>query len=301
MKKTTLFAFALIFVLALAACGNKNNDSGSASSTSPAASSAAASETPSASPSESAAASSEAPAEVKKIVVGTGSQFPKVAFLDDSGKLTGFDVELVREIDKRLPEYEFELQVLEFKNILLSLETKKIDLAAHEFEKNPEREAKYLFNKEAYAHWKNKIIVAKTNNDPIESLDDLKGKKFFTSPTSAEAQILENYNKDHDNALKIVYSSGGANDIVSQITSGRVDATVGADFVLPILDPEGKLKTVGKELSEADILFLFRKNDPDQQKLADAVDKAIVEIKADGTLAKLSTEWLGFDATTSEK
>lgn len=301
MKKIVLISFAFILVLAVAACGNKNNKASNASSEAPAASSSAASESPSPSPSESAAASTEAPAQVKKIIVGTGNQFPKVAFVDDSGKLTGFDVELVREIDKRLPEYEFEFQVLEFKNILLSLETKKIDLAAHEFEKNPEREAKYLFNKEAYAHWKNKIIVPKTNNDKIESLDDLKGKKVYTGATSAEATILENYNKEHNNALKIVYSNGGANDTVTQLTSGRVDATIGADFVLPILDPQGKLKTVGKELSEADILFVFRKNDPDQQKLADAVDKAIKEIKADGTLGKLSKQWLGFDASVSEK
>ncbi|RKP54055.1 amino acid ABC transporter substrate-binding protein [Cohnella endophytica] len=298
MKKLTLLAIALILVLTVAACGSKNNNASNASnspSKEPAASSS------DASPSESTSASSEAPKEVKKIIVGTGNQFPKVAFLDESGKLTGFDVELVREIDKRLPEYEFELQVLDFTNILLSLETKKIDMAAHEFEKNPEREAKYLFNKEPYAHWKNKIVVSKNNNDPIETLDDLKGKKFYTTATSAEATILENYNKTHDNALKIVYSNGGANDIAQQISSGRVDATIAADFVLPLLDTAGKLKTVGKELSESDILFLFRKNDPEQQALADAVDKAIVELKADGTLKKLSEQWLGFDATESEK
>jgi L-cystine transport system substrate-binding protein len=307
MKKTTLLAATLVLVLILAACGNKNNEnnanlasSAGASSETPAASSASAPASESASPSESVAASPEAPVEVKKIIVGTGSQFPKVAFLDDSGKLTGFDVELVREIDKRLPEYEFELQVLDFTNILLSLETKKIDLAAHEFEKNAEREAKYLFNKEAYAHWKNKIVVAKDNNDPIETLDDVKGKKFYTTATSAQAQILENYNKENKDGIKIVYNNGGANDVVSQITSGRVYGTLAADFTLSLIDSEGKLKTVGKTLSEADILFLFRKNDPEQQTLADAVDRAIIELKADGTLGKLSTEWLGFDASVSD-
>lgn len=280
MKKVFTLSLALSIVLILAACGNNNNSSnGNAPQSS----------------------GSTAKQEVKKIVVGTGNQFPKVAFLDESGKLTGYDVELVRLIDERLPEYEFDIQVLDFTNILLSLETKKIDLAAHEFEKNEERSAKYLFNKEAYAHWKNKIIVSKDNNDKIESLDDLKGKKFFTSATSAEAQILENYNKANNNALELVYSSGAANDMVTQIATGRVDASVGADFILPIIDPEGKLKTAGKELSEADILFLFRKNDAEQQVLADAVDRAIIELKADGTLGKLSTEWLGFDATVSEK
>ncbi|MFC5469847.1 transporter substrate-binding domain-containing protein [Cohnella suwonensis] len=298
MKKLITFAAAVILVFTLAACGNNNKNN---ASNSPSPSVSEPSAAAGASPSASAEASSEAPKEVKKIVVGTGNQFPKVAFVDESGKLTGFDVELVREIDKRLPAYKFELQVLEFTNILLSLETGKIDLAAHEFEKNPEREAKYLFNKVPYAYWKNKIIVAKDNNDPIETLDDLKGKKVYATATSAAATQFENYNKENGNALKIVYSNGGANDLAQQISSGRVYATVGDDFVLPLIDPEGKLKSVGKVIRESDILFLFRKNDPEEQQLADAVDKAIVELQADGTLSNLSKQWLGFDATVSDK
>ncbi|GIP50316.1 L-cystine-binding protein TcyK [Paenibacillus sp. J53TS2] len=243
------------------------------------------------------AAASAASGEVKKIIVGTGTGFPKVCFIDENGKLTGFDVELVREIDNRLAEYEFEFQTQEFSNLLLSLETKKIDFVAHEMEKNPERTEKYLFNKEPYAHWRNKIIVAK-DNDTIHSLDDLKGKKVLTGATSAEAQILENYNKENNNAIEIVYQSGAANDTVSQITSGRVDATLGADFSLSLIDPQGKLKTTGEDLSEADILFVFRKDDPEEQKLADAIDGAIKELKADGTLGKLSKEWLGEDFTS---
>ncbi|MFU1797216.1 transporter substrate-binding domain-containing protein [Paenibacillus azoreducens] len=237
---------------------------------------------------------------VKKIIVGTGTNFPKVCFIDENGKLTGFDVELVREIDKRLPQYEFELQTQEFANLLLSLETKKIDFVAHEMEKNPEREQKYLFNKEPYAHWRNKIIVAK-DNDSIHTLDDLKGKKVLTGATSAEAQILENYNKKNNNAINIVYQNGAAKDTVNQITTGRVEATVGADFSLPLIDPQGELKTTGDDLGEADILFVFRKDDPEEQKLADDIDGAIKELKSDGTLAKLSKEWLGSDFTYDSK
>lgn len=245
-----------------------------------------------------AATASDSNTKVQKIVVGTGTQFPNVCFIDKDGNLTGFDVELVKEIDKRLPEYKFDLKTYEFSSLLLSLETKKIDFVAHEIEKNPEREEKYLFNKEAYAHWKNKIVVAKGNNS-IQSIDDLKGKKVLTSATSAEAQILENYNKAHNNAIKIVYQNGGANDTVQQITSGRVDATVAADFTLSLIDPKGELKTVGPALTEADVLFAFRKNDAKDQKLADAIDEAIVKIKADGTLAKLSKQWLGADFTNN--
>lgn len=301
MKKPFLSLSALILAgaFALTGCGQNNNDaapSASAGGSSSDASASAAS-SPSASANASAAGESSSPAKVKKIIVGTGTQFPKVAFLDDKGKLTGFDVELVREIDKRLSGYEFELQTYDFANLLLSLETKKIDFVAHEMEKNPERTEKYLFNKEPYAHWENKIIVAKDNNDPIQSLDDLKGKKVIVGATSAEAQIVENYNKTHDNAIKIVYSNGGSGDTVNQIATGRVYATIGADFSLSLIDPQGKLKAVGEPLSDADILFVFRKDDPEEQALADAIDGAIREIKADGTLGKLSVEWLGQDFT----
>ncbi|MFD1953061.1 transporter substrate-binding domain-containing protein [Paenibacillus thailandensis] len=275
MKKTFLLSAALIFTLAAAGCGTNSADkaSGQDSSASPASA-----------------------GEPTKIIVGTGTGFPKVCFIDENGKLTGFDVELVREIDKRLSDYEFEFQTMEFSNLLLSLETKKIDFVAHQIEKNPEREQKYLFNKEPYAYWRNKIIVAK-DNESIKSLDDLAGQKVLTSSTSAQAQILENYNKDHEKKIDIVYQNGAANDTVSQITTGRVAATIGADFTLSLVDPQSKLKTVGEDLSEADILFAFRKDEADSQKLADAIDAALKELKSDGTLGKLSTEWLGADYT----
>ncbi|WP_372638373.1 transporter substrate-binding domain-containing protein [Cohnella sp.] len=294
MKKTSLAIVILTLSLALAACGANNNSESKSSSTSP----EAPSSSPSAAAGESVSAQAE-PVKVTKIVVGTGTQFPKVCFIDENGKLTGFDVELVREIDNRLPQYEFEFQTQEFKSLLLSLETKKIDFVAHEMEKNPEREEKYLFNKEPYAHWRNKIVVAK-DNDSVRTLDDLKGKKVLVGATSAQAQILDNYNKANDNAIKVVFSNGGANDTVEQIVTGRVDATLAADFALSLIDPEGKLKATGPALSEADILFMFRKNDEEAQKLSDAIDGAIRELKADGTLGKLSTEWLGNDFTAEE-
>ncbi|MCL6601339.1 MAG: transporter substrate-binding domain-containing protein [Paenibacillus sp.] len=286
MKKTILLVNIMVLTLAIAGCGANNNSSTNAKDVA-----AAEPET-----TNSAAAATEEPVQVTKIIVGTGTGFPQVCFIDENGKLTGFDVELLKEVDNRLPEYEFELKTMDFGNLLLSLDTKKIDLVAHVMEKNPEREQKYLFNNEPYAHWRNRIVVAKDTNS-IQSLEDLKGKKVLTSATSAQAQILENYNKENDNAISIVYQNGAANDTVNQLTSGRVDATLAADFVMPIIDPQSKLKTVGNELSSADILYVLRKDGADSQKLADAIDGAIKEVKADGTLGKLSTEWLGADVT----
>ncbi|REK76977.1 transporter substrate-binding domain-containing protein [Paenibacillus paeoniae] len=263
MRKISVLTLALVFTLAISAC--------------------------------SSTTSSKSSNGAQKIIIGTGNDFVQIAFLDEKNNLTGFDVELLREIDKRLDDYEFEFKTMDFSNILLSLETKKVDLAAHLFEKNPERLEKYLFNEEPYAYWRNKIIVASDNNDPVQTLDDLVGKKVLVGPTSAQAQILENYNKEHKDGIEIVYQQNDANDEVSQITSGRAYATLGADFLLPLKDPQGKLKTVGDSLNEGNILYVFRKDDPDSKKLSDAVDGAIKELKADGTLKKLSEEWLRQD------
>jgi L-cystine transport system substrate-binding protein len=235
----------------------------------------------------------------QQIIVGTSPSFPQVTFLDQNGKLTGFDIELVKAVDERLPDYRFKFQTMDFANLLLSLNTEKIDFVSNEMEKNKDRAQKYLFNKVPYAFWKTYIIVAKSNNQPIHSLDDLKGKKVLTTATTAEANLLENYNKNHHDAIQIVYTNGASNDTVSQITSGRVDATLGADFSLSLIDPQGKLKIAGEPLASNGVYFVFRKNDNKEQILADQIDQALNQIKADGTLSKLSVKWLGQDYTNT--
>ncbi|GAA3407345.1 transporter substrate-binding domain-containing protein [Paenibacillus hodogayensis] len=280
-----LHALAALMTLALtaSACGSGGQTAPSA----PAAATAAA---------EAAGAAQQKAA---KVVIGTSTTYPKVFYIDEKGNLTGFDVELVKEIDKRLPDYEFELQAMDFTNLLLSLETRKIDVIAAQMLRTKEREQKYLFNKEPYTYRQTKIIVSKDNNSPIKTLDDLKGKKVLTNATSAQAVLLENYNKAHDNALSIVYQSGAADDAVSQLASGRVDATLAADFTLSLIDPQGKLKSVGGALDSSEVLYVFRKDDPAEQKLADAFDKALQAIRSDGTLTRLSERWLGADYTKS--
>jgi L-cystine transport system substrate-binding protein len=275
MKKLTVLAIILSLILVVAACGSDNKSVNSGNAT---------------------GSSSAAPVKVKKVIAGTSPTFKNVTFLDTNGKLTGFDIELVREIDKRLPDYEIEFSQAEFKSLLLNLETKKIDFVVNQMEKNPEREQKYLFNKEPYAFWRTKVVVAKENNT-VNSIDDLKGKKVITTATSAAATLLENYNKAHNNALNIVYQNGAANDQTAQIVSGRVDAEIYPDFLLPDQDPQGLLKPVGPVLSRTDILYVFRKNDPEEQALADKIDQVIKEMRADGSLAKLSKDWLKLDMT----
>lgn len=286
MKKFTVLSSLVLTAAFAAGCASQTKTTSTTPSAAAAATGAA-----TAAP---AAQVTAAPNVVKKIVVGTGTQFPNICFIDDKGNLTGYDVELVKEIDKRLPEYEFELKTMEFKNLLLSLETNKIDFIAHQMEVNEERKQKFLFNDEAYNIFPNKIIVHKDNN-AVKSIDDLKGKKLLVTATSNAAVLAEKYNKEHNIGINIVYTGAGE-DAKSLIKQGRADASISTQFAIDFVNKsvDAQLKTVGEPLSNSKVYFILRK---DQEELKKKIDEAVKAIKADGTLGKLSTQWLGADYT----
>jgi L-cystine transport system substrate-binding protein len=232
---------------------------------------------------------------ITKIVVGTGTQFPNVCFIDANGKLTGYDVEVLREIGKHL-RIDVQFQTMDFSNLLLSLDTGKIDVVSHQMEKNPDREAKYLFNSEPYNVFPVKVTVLQ-NNTTINSIDDLKGKTVIVGATSNEQYLIDQYNAAHNNAIKVVYTgNGGTNDVITQLKSGRVDATLSTQFAVDLLNQayDAQEKTVGPALSNSDTYYILRK---DETALAAVLDQGVRALEADGTLSKLSIQWFGQDYT----
>ena len=244
-------------------------------------------------------ADNKAGTEAKTIVIGTGNAFKPYCYLDDSGNLSGYEIEVLKEINKKLPQYKFEFNQLEFKNILLSLESNKVDVGAHQFEKNPERESKYLFGTESYTNFILRITVGKDRTD-IKSIKDLEGKKVQTSAGSNDAYMLEKYNKEHNNAINLVYTSGvDAATTIKNIEDGRIDAFVSIKRVVDSYNQTygEKLKTVGDPIATSNTYYVFRKEDT---KLQGEFDKALKELKDDGTLAKISIKILGGDYTANE-
>ncbi|MBT2654731.1 transporter substrate-binding domain-containing protein [Bacillus sp. ISL-18] len=234
---------------------------------------------------------------VQKIIVGTGTQFPNVCFIDKDGKLTGYDVELVRKIDKKLPEYKFEFKTMEFSNLLISLETNKIDFIAHQMEVNEERQKKFLFNSEPYNIFPLHVTVKQDNNE-INSIKDLKGKKVIVSPTSNSAVFIEKYNKEHNAGIQIVYAGNGPDSTINQIKTGRADATITTPFSVDFLNKQvdAQEKVVGEPLLNSKVYFLLRKDETPLQK---RIDEALVELKKEGVVGELSKKWLGADYTVN--
>lgn len=240
---------------------------------------------------------------VQKVIVGSGTSYNPYCYLDENGKATGYEYAVLKEVDKLLPQYEFEYKSMNFDSLLLSLESKKIDMAAHQYEYTKEREQKYLFGKEAYTTYVTYIAVLK-NDNKTKSLEDLAGQKIRSGgSTSATATILKEYNEKHkDKAVKIITAESTDEEVAAALKSGTYKAAIltkrdvekynknygnGKDF----------LKIVGEPINNSKTYYLYRK---DENKLQKAVDGALKKLKESGKLSKLSTKYIGGDFTESE-
>lgn len=68
--------------------------------------------------------------DAETIVVGTGNAYQPFVYLDENEELQGYDIEVLRAVDEKLDQYNFEYESMDFKNILTSLSADKVQLAA---------------------------------------------------------------------------------------------------------------------------------------------------------------------------
>lgn len=197
-----------------------------------------------------------------------------------------------------MPQYKFEYRPAEFKTLLLSLGAGKIDVAAHQIEKNPDREARFLFGKESYTTFILRIVVKKDRGD-IKGIKELHGKTVQVSPGTNEAWVLEDYNKKNGNAIKLVYASLDYTTLIKNLTDGRIDAFISITRIVESLNEQfgNKLKTVGEPIASSNTYWVFRKDDTQLQQ---DFDKALGILKKNGTISKISIKVLGGDYTTND-
>ncbi|TCS77487.1 transporter substrate-binding domain-containing protein [Pectinatus cerevisiiphilus] len=243
---------------------------------------------------EASKQASSSDANVREISVGVGSNFEPYAYIDNDNQPAGYDVAVLKEINRRLPQYQFKYQSIELKNLLLSLDAKKIQIATQQFEKNPDREEKYLFTNEGFANYDKRLVIAKGRTD-IKTIDDLVGKKVGCAQGSNTAAILEKYNQTHQQKINIVYVQNASSAVYDDIVNGRLDAGVMTRKTFKRNQEAfgDGLDIVNDSLfSKSEAYFILSKN---ETQLRDDIDKVLKEMKEDGTLSKLSYEYTNSD------
>jgi ABC-type amino acid transport substrate-binding protein len=244
-------------------------------------------------------AKKEAPAAdgVKRVVIGLESGSKPLSYLDEKGESLGYEVDVLRAADQLIPEYEFTLELVEDDATQIGLETGKYALIGGGLFRTPEREAKYLLPK-AISGVSVINIYVRDDNNSIQSLDDLAGKKLVpSSPNGGIYNLLTTYNREHpDNQITITTAEGiSLADRFRSVDSGEYEA-----IVLPnnlgfegIRDELGlRVKAVAKPVQANGTYFALAK---DQADLAAKIDAALVTLRENGTLSRLSEKWFGSD------
>lgn len=256
--------------LALTACG------GSASSTaSSTASSAASSEAASTS-----AAAELTTVEAGKLTMATNATFPPYEMTTDAGTIEGIDVDTAQAIAEKLG-LELQIDDMDFDAALLSVQQGKADIAMAGITVTDERMAVMSFS-DSYATGIQSIIVP--NGSDIASPDDLAGKKIGTQRgTTGYIYCSDDFGDD----TVVAYDDGLT--AVQALKNGQVDAVVidnapakeyvAANPGLVILDTS---------YAEEDYAIGMAKG----SALEDAVNAALEELKADGTLQSIVDKYI---------
>jgi len=229
---------------------------------------------------------------VETIYVGTQNDYPPFCFVDAKGVLSGYDVEVIKTLNEKLPQYKFEFVAGAWDSIFLSLESEKTQIVADQIAKNAERTQKYLFSDESYFRAET-VIIVKEGDGNIKTIDDLVGKNVGGLVGDSYTQLLEEYNKSHDNKINIKYTDSSAQaSIYRDVESGRLDAYVNDPIMSKanIKEQGLKLKIIEAPLQFDTIALVFKK-DARGEALKKAIDPVLKGLKADGTLAKLSKKW----------
>ncbi len=221
--------------------------------------------------------------------VGTEGTYAPFTYHDETGKLTGFDVDIATAIAQRLG---VKPQFVEGKwdGLIAGLDVNRYDAVINEVSITDARKAKYDFSDPYIAT--HAVLIVRADNTTIKSFDDLKGKKSANTLTSNFGKLAASHGAE-------VVPVQGFNESIDLLTSGRVDATINDS--LSYLDfrkhkPDAKLKIAASDTSSADDQsgVLLRKGNPELQA---AVNKALADIKADGTYAKISQKYFGKDVS----
>ena len=228
-----------------------------------------------------------------KIKVGVEGDYPPYTFTDENGKMTGYDIDVMEEIARRR-NLDVEFIITPWDGIFLALESGKFDLLTN-LSKTSEREQKYDFTDD-YLISGAQIIVKKGRTD-IKTLEDLKGKKVLICLGCNYQKILTDF--DVKNEINAGNYEGSEVIALEEISNGKIDATIHDRLVAAFFNKKKgteEIQTVGDIIEKTSVYFVFRK-DQQAEEINKRVNKALEEMKADGTLSNLSKKWFNEDFT----
>ena len=224
-----------------------------------------------------------------KLVVALEGAWQPWSYHDSSDTLAGDDVEVSRAIAEMLggePEYVES----DWDSLFAGLDAGRYDMVCNGVEVTEERAKTYAFTT-PYGYIHTALAVRKDNED-IHSFEDLKGKTTANSLASTYMELAESYGAT-------VQGIDTLEETIQLLTAGRIDATLNADvsfYDYLNVHPDADFKLVAQTAEASHVAIPVLKSE--DTAYLDALNTAIEELRADGTLKTLSEKYFGQDISS---
>ena len=217
------------------------------------------------------------------LIVGTSADFPPFSFRGSDDSIVGFDIDVIKEVAKRLT-MDVELQDKPFTMLIPQIELGQIHVIAAGMTPTPERAKRVRFSK-VYLSSNPLLIVTRSTDPQITELEGLKGKEVIVN-TGYFADLFMS-DKPGIELLRLPKVA----DAIIALEQGKGDAFVTASFTLKPFVPEGDTRFNTTKLQETDeqnaLAFSLLLPDDVVEKAQNALDA----MEADGTLEALKGKW----------
>lgn len=222
-------------------------------------------------------------------VLGLDDSFPPMGFRDKSGEITGFDIDLAKEVCKRMG-VELKLQPIDWNAKILDLNSKDIDVIWNGLTITAERKEKIEFSKPYIAN--RQIVIVKAGSG-IDKKADLAGKVVGVQMGSSADDAVKGDAATMKSMSDIVKFEDNVQALMD-LEIGRLDAVV-VDEILGryyIAKKEGVFDVATDFFAEEEYGIGFRKG---EKAFVAEVDRILDEMAQDGSAAAISKKWFGED------
>ena len=270
------FVLGGVAALVLAACGNEGGSAAQSAASAPA-----------------AAAEGSLLARIDNkgtVTVGTEGTYAPFTYHDESGKLTGYDVEVTRAVADKLG-VKVDFKETQWDAMLAGLKAGRFDIVANQVSlTTPERRA--TFDKSADYSYSGPMALTRQDDQRIKTLADVKG-------LSSAQSLSSNYGEMAEKAGAKIVPVDGMAQALALVQQGRADFTFNDSLAL--LDylkknPNSGLQVAWAAPADEKIGAGFIVNKGNDEALA-KISGAVEELRADGTLKKLGEQFFGVDVS----
>lgn len=230
---------------------------------------------------------------VKTVISGTEAP---LSWVDEKGEKHGYEYDVLLEVNKRLKDYQLDIQAVPPETQDVMMESGDAKVATGGYFKNAQREQNFLLPESPIGASSLMVYVLKGNENKYNSFEDVVKanlKLVPLTPNGGAYRIVDEWNKKHGNLLKEIPVQSGvsAAERVKGLKEGQYDALIIPNNlgVEELAAKQGIELAAIKEPIKVNATYVVINKK--EEKLAGEINEALKELRADGTLAKISTKW----------